>query len=412
MKTAVVILLLAAPAFAEYLPGFSLYDHSSRADAVVLARVDAKGRATVLETVIGKLAPGAAIDLDPDQLHDFFAGEDRRAFLFLADGKPVEFGGVAWIREDGVWTLPDNWGWGFTRLIDATPPSPEAFARSVKIVAATAAEVTRVAKMSPGRDRALAVSRLLTSAAADEAMRWYVFSGDSIGCYLGRTFETPFEDWEIGEARTWVEEVRTAIVAAIPEPSPEEKETLLAEITKLPPGPLRREHVMLLARAGVPTAAAKELCGLVPGAKDVRERFVLARVAFAADAAVTLERLAPWLEARDPAHRELLDRFLRSVPPREMTEPLRALVVRASRELLEATADAAPDDFNETDRNLAAGLVWILSREGASPADLRLVLRFARSPYWSPIRADVKLRRATGKDWPAADPRWDEFLGG
>lgn len=411
MKTAAAILLLAAPAFAEYLPGFSLYDHSSRADTVVLARVDAKGHATVLESVIGKLAPGAELELDPDRLQDSLAGKDRRAFLFLSEGRPVQYGGAAWVREDGVRVLPDNWGYGICWLVKFEPPAPEAFAKSVKIAVATAAEVNRVAKMPPGRERALAVSRLLTSAAADEAMRWYIFGGDSIGCYLDLTFRRPFEDWEIGEPRTWIEEVRTAIVAAIPELSAEEKEALLGQIRKLPPGTVRREHVVLLARGSVPAAAAEELSGLVPGAKDVRERFVLARVAYAADAAVTLETLAPWLEARDPAHRELLRRFLGSVPPRDGTEPLHALVVRASRELLEATADSAPDDLPGTDRNLAAGLVRILSQEGASSADLRLVLRFARSPYGSRIRADASLKRATGKDWPAADPRWDELLG-
>ena len=166
MRTLAILLLLAVPAFGESYPGFSLYGHVAQAESVVTATVDANGRATVLDLVRGKPIPGGALTLDRVSLRLEHAGEDRRAFLFLTDGRLVGwFSGVAWIHDDrvGLRAAHSIRGKGYRA------PTEAQLRKDVATVALHVAEVRRIALMEPGRDRILALSRLLRVAETEFA---------------------------------------------------------------------------------------------------------------------------------------------------------------------------------------------------------------------------------------------------
>ena len=85
-------LLAAAPAYAEYLPGFELYRHSAEARLIVLAKVDAEGAATVVEVLKGKAPKGSRVEIDSRVLlhgRKGLSGKPDHAFLFLSGGEPV-----------------------------------------------------------------------------------------------------------------------------------------------------------------------------------------------------------------------------------------------------------------------------------------------------------------------------------
>ncbi len=247
MRTLAILLLLTAPAFGESFPGFSLYGHVAEAESVVLATVDAKGRAKVIDLIRGKPIPGGALTLDPVFLRLNRAGEDRRALLFITEGRLIGgFAGAAWIHNDRVYLFAGSPGG--IRGKGYRAPTLAQLRKSVEIVALHVAEVRRIAGMEPGRDRILALSRLLL--AAETEFAWYVFTGDSILSILDLWFlERNCGSRGRGHSRTYIEEVRTALLASIDDWSGEEQEALMAAIRNLPPGRSRREHLDILVCA-------------------------------------------------------------------------------------------------------------------------------------------------------------------
>jgi len=395
----VPILLLATPAFAEYVPGFTLYGHSG-AERIVEVEVGDGGRARVVSVLRGEAREGEVLALDPELLKTFRPKASSRAILFLVPGPVFDQAGVAWIAEGRVRILPDNWGWGICHLLEYREPLARVFRRAVATAVADRREVARIAAAPPGVDRALAAGRLLEKARPE--MSWYVFEGNSLGTMLGRGTEPC--TWERG---TWLDELRTALSDALGELTDAEAGALLGRIAVQRPGAVRRAHVELVTGSQAAVGACELLLRCHASARDVEEKVSTARALLRASPERAIALLSAEATAREPERaRRLLDVLLHGAEAKVVSrETVLDLAARLGRELL--SGSPPPDDLDSSNLGyLVCGTLHWWKRAD----DLPVLLAMARSPHSFRVQALSNLRDLAGKGWKADDPRWDGLV--
>ena len=261
------------------------------------------------------------------------------------------------------------------------------------------AEVRRIAELTPGRERARAASRLLER--PRNGLDWYVIFSSSVGVML----DVPWDErWE--ERLDYADELRTALCQALGTITPEEANVLRRRIGALDPGPVRRQHVEVLLRAGVGPDAYELVKECHDDAEDLRERLTTARAMLKAKPEAAIPVLLRELRAEEP---ELAFGLLRA-----LDRAAREVKVLADRFLDETARLGA--DFLDRPRtteidNLGNEICATLAR-GRREKDRARLLAFARSRHACRAQALVYLKEWTGKNWEADDERWDRLLAG
>ena len=394
-----VLLVFAAQAQAEYLPGFTLLGTGGGSASVVEARVDREGHTSVIAVLGGKdLSVQVQDRIGGLRLSRLRPGGADRAILFLSTDAAVEWDAdVAWIDVDGlVQLLPDNWGYGVSYPLGYRTPTVEEFRKSLATAVRDRQEVDRIAALPPGPARAQATSKLLAAERPENL--WYVYFGASLASRL----RLPIKSWrDDGEEHTYREEICVALLAAVTGWNEQERTAFRSITVRLGPGEARREHVRLLLQQGVVPADADLFARCHDEASSPRERALAAQALALADTdrgqRVILSELVPerWETAlrllpllRD--HKgEARDRFLDAVD-------------RLADSLLN-------DGYGDERMNLASALCIALEAGNRRP-DLARLLALAQSSLPAQYQALAALQRATGKSWEKDDPRWNALV--
>jgi len=391
-------LVISRFAQAEYVPGFSLYQHTAASDQVVEVQVGEQGRVQIVATILGAAPADDSLVLEED-LRRMQPEGCARAILFLKHGHPyLDAAGVAWVSGDAVSLLPDNWGWGVCYLGEYRDPTPDEFRRAVLTAASDRATVTRIGAMPRGEARILAASRLLGKARPEVA--WYVFDGYALYAQFDLDWDLP-----VPELGTYLSELRLALSGALKDMTAEEVGCLLDRIGARPPGAVRREHIELAMGRVAASDSFELLRSCYATAVDIEERIAAAHAMLLADPA----RAQPILLGEATIDEPVLARRLLQVLARQgKRESPPDAVLDAAERIVQALLKVDPSESARFS-NLGSTVCQLLSL-GRRPADRRLLLAMARTRHSCRAQALVYLREWTGERWEADDPRWDDLV--